>query len=112
MQTNTVTEEQVKLESEHVIHTFGRYNVQFVRGEGARLWDIEENEYLDFLAGIAVCSLGHCNKAVVSAIQSQAEKLMHISNYFYVEQRGQVAKKVSDILNFGCESPVRWKVFG
>ena len=111
MQTNTVTEEQVKLESEHVIHTFGRYNVQFVRGEGARLWDIEENEYLDFLAGIAVCSLGHCNKAVVSAIQSQAEKLMHVSNYFYVEQRGQVAKKVSDILNFGCESPVRWKVF-
>ena len=111
MQTNAVTEEQKKLENENIIHTFGRYNVEFVRGEGARLCDVEGNEYLDFLAGIAVCSLGHCNKAVVSAIQSQAEKLMHVSNYFYVEQRGQVAKKVSDILNFGCESPVQWKVF-
>lgn len=111
MQTKTVTDAQLAFEEKHVMHTFARYNVEFVRGEGARLWDVEGNEYLDFLAGIAVCSLGHCNKAVVSAIQAQAEKLMHVSNYFYVQQRGEVAQKISDLLNFGSENPRDWKVF-
>ena len=111
MQTKTVTDAQLALEEKHVMHTFARYNVEFVRGEGARLWDVEGNEYLDFLAGIAVCSLGHCNKTVVSAIQAQTEKLMHVSNYFYVQQRGEVARKISELLNFGSENPRDWKVF-
>ena len=111
MLTNCVTTEEKKLEEKFVMHTFGRSYVEFVRGEGARLYDVEGNEYLDFLAGIAVCSLGHCNKNVVSAIQDQAEKLMHVSNYFYVENRGCVAKKVSDMLNFGEEGDTSWKMF-
>ena len=111
MTTKAVEEKQLQLENEHVIHTFGRYEVEFVRGEGARLWDVNGNEYLDFLAGIAVCSLGHCNRTIVKAIKTQAEKLMHVSNYFYVEQRGEVAKKVSDMLCCGQESAIPWKVF-
>ena len=111
MLTGTLDDNEKNLEDKHVIHTFGRYGVEFVRGEGARLWDVDGNEYLDFLAGIAVCSLGHCNKQVVKAIQEQAEKLMHVSNYFYVEGRGEVAKKVSDLLNFGENEKRDWKVF-
>ena len=111
MLTGTLDSNEKNLEDKHVIHTFGRYGVEFVRGEGAHLWDVDGNEYLDFLAGIAVCSLGHCNKRVVKAIQEQAEKLMHVSNYFYVEGRGEVAKKVSDLLNFGEDEKRDWKVF-
>lgn len=111
MLTNAIDENEKNLENEHLIHTFGRYGVEFVRGEGARLFDVSGNEYLDFLAGIAVCSLGHCNKSVAGAIQAQAEKLMHVSNYFYIENRGEVASKVSDILNFGSEEPTKWKLF-
>ena len=61
MTTNFVNEEEKALEEQHVIHTFGRSEVEFVRGEGTRLYDVYGNEYLDFLAGIAVCSLGHCS---------------------------------------------------
>ena len=111
MLTGTLDDNEKNLEDKHVVHTFGRYGVEFVRGEGAHLWDVDGNEYLDFLAGIAVCSLGHCNKRVVKAIQEQAEKLMHVSNYFYVEGRGEVAKKVSDLLNFGEDEMRDWKVF-
>lgn len=102
---------QVELEDTYLMHTFGRKPVQFVRGEGARLYDAAGAEYLDFLAGIAVCSLGHCNKNVVHALQDQAEKLIHVSNYFYIEQRGEVAKKVSDLLNYGSDVPGNWKCF-
>ena len=111
MLTGTLDDNEKNLEDKHVIHTFGRYGVEFVRGEGAHVWDVDGNEYLDFLAGIAVCSLGHCNKQVVKAIQEQAEKLMHVSNYFYVEGRGEAAKKVSDLLNFGEDEMRDWKVF-
>ena len=52
--------------------TYARAPVEFVRGEGARLWDAEGKEYLDFLAGISVCSVGHCHPAVVEAIREQA----------------------------------------
>ena len=56
-------------------------------------------EYLDFLAGIGVCSLGHGNPAVLSALEAQTKKLLHVSNYFYIEQRGQVAALLSKLAN-------------
>jgi predicted acetylornithine/succinylornithine family transaminase len=62
--------------------TYARYPVEFERGSGCVLVDSEGVEYLDFLAGIAVCSLGHCHPAVVRAVQEQAAKLMHVSNLF------------------------------
>ena len=61
----------------------GRLPVTLVRGEGTRVWDEEGNSYLDFVAGIASDSLGHCHPVIVDAIKSQGETLLHVSNYFY-----------------------------
>ena len=69
--------------SDHLIPTYARHPVEFVRGEGARLWDAEGNEYLDFLSGISVSSVGHCHPRVVAAIQQQSQKLLHVGNLFY-----------------------------
>ena len=92
-------EQQKQLEDTYVMHTFGRKPVEFVRGEGMRLWDDAGKEYLDFLSGIGVISLGHCHPTLVKALNDQAAKLMHVSNYYYVEGRGELAKKISDLLN-------------
>jgi acetylornithine/N-succinyldiaminopimelate aminotransferase len=69
-----------ELEARWVMPTYARMPVQFVRGEGARLWDSEGNAYLDFLAGISVCSVGHCHPAVVEAVREQVGTLTHTSN--------------------------------
>ena len=92
-------ENEKELESSYVMHTFGRKPVEFVEGRGMVLKDSDGKEYLDFLSGIGVCGLGHCHPAIVKAIQDQAEKLIHVSNYFYIEKRGEVAKRISDLLN-------------
>lgn len=92
-------EEEISLDAQYLMPTFKRYPVEFVRGSGMHLYDSKGYEYLDFLAGIGVCSLGHCHPDVVRAIQNQAEKLIHVSNYFYIEKRGDVAKKLSDMLS-------------
>ncbi len=106
-------EEQQQLEEQYVMHTFGRKPVEFVRGEGMRLWDGEGREYLDFLSGIGVISLGHCHPALVAALQDQAQTLMHVSNYYYIEGRGQLAKRLSDLLNLTCPEQERepWQTF-
>jgi acetylornithine/N-succinyldiaminopimelate aminotransferase len=71
------------LERDHVIGTYARNPVQFVRGEGARLFDEDGNEYLDFLAGISVLNVGHCHPRVVAAVREQAGRLTHATNLFY-----------------------------
>ncbi len=83
------------LEREHVIPSYARAPVQFVRGEGAWLWDDEGNEYLDFLCGISVTNLGHCHPRVVAAIRDQAGRLMHVSNLFYTEPAMRLAERLS-----------------
>lgn len=104
--------EQQQLEEQYVMPTFGRKSVEFVRGEGMRLWDAAGREYLDFLSGIGVVSLGHCHPAVVEAISIQAAKLLHVGNYYYIEQRGEVAQTVSDLLNAGdTEDAASWQSF-
>jgi predicted acetylornithine/succinylornithine family transaminase len=72
-----------QLEHDHVIGTYARNPVQFVRGEGARLWDEDGEEYLDFLAGISVLNVGHCHPRVVAAVREQAGRLGHVSNLYY-----------------------------
>lgn len=89
------------LESRYMMPTFARSDVEFVSGRGMHLVDSEGREYLDFLAGIGVCSLGHCHPKVVEAIKGQAEKLIHVGNYFYIEGRAQVAERLSMLLNAG-----------
>ena len=91
--------EESQLESTYVMHTFGRKPVQLVRGRGMEVEDDRGNAYLDFIAGIGVISLGHCHPSVVDALKSQAERLIHVSNYYYIEGRGQVARRLSDLLN-------------
>ncbi|MCW5206282.1 aspartate aminotransferase family protein [Desulfobulbus sp. F5] len=72
--------------------TYSRFPAAIVRGEGCRLWDADGKEYLDFLAGIAVCSLGHCHPAVTEAVCNQAKKLLHVSNLFYTEPQTELAE--------------------
>ncbi len=83
------------LEQRYLMQTYRRAPVEFVRGEGALLWDAEGKEYLDFLAGISVCSVGHCNPAVVEAVCDQARRLMHASNLFYTEPMVRLAERLS-----------------
>jgi predicted acetylornithine/succinylornithine family transaminase len=83
------------LEREHVIPSYARFPVEFVRGEGTRLWDAEGLEYLDFLSGISVCSVGHCHPDVVHAVQDQAARLMHVTNLYYTEPAMRLAKRLS-----------------
>jgi predicted acetylornithine/succinylornithine family transaminase len=83
------------LEQSYLMQTYRRAPVEFVRGEGVLLWDSEGKEYLDFLAGISVCSVGHCHPAVVEAVREQAGKLMHVSNLFYTEPMVRLAERLS-----------------
>ena len=83
------------LEERYLMRTYRRAPVEFVRGEGSSLWDAEGNEYLDFLAGISVCSVGHCNPAVVEAVREQAGRLIHTSNLFYTEPMVRLAERLS-----------------
>jgi len=84
------------LERDWVMGTYARQPVEFVRGEGCRLWDAEGNEYLDFLAGISVAQIGHCHPALVGAIREQAGRLMHVSNLFYTEPAMRLAKRLAE----------------
>ncbi|HEY0316833.1 MAG TPA: acetylornithine/succinylornithine family transaminase [Solirubrobacterales bacterium] len=84
------------LEDRYLMRTYRRAAVDFVRGEGALLWDAEGKEYLDFLTGISVCSVGHCHPAVVEAIRDQAGRLIHASNLFYTEPMARLAQRLSE----------------
>jgi acetylornithine/N-succinyldiaminopimelate aminotransferase len=78
-----------------LMNNYARFPVEFVRGEGARLWDADGNEYLDFLAGISVCNTGHCHPAVVAAIRAQAGTLMHVSNLYFNRPMVTLAERLS-----------------
>ncbi|MGE5282288.1 MAG: aspartate aminotransferase family protein [Chloroflexota bacterium] len=84
------------LEERYLMRTYRRAPVEFVRGEGALLQDAEGKEYLDFLGGISVCSVGHCNPAVVEAVREQAGRLMHASNLFYTEPMVRLAERLAE----------------
>ena len=86
------TSEIIDKNSKYVINSYGRIPVAFEKGEGTKIWDVEGNEYLDFVAGIAVTNLGHNNKKVVEAIKEQAEKLIHTSNMYYIEPQTKLAE--------------------
>ena len=84
------------LERDYVIGTYARNPVEFVRGEGTRLWDDEGNEYLDFLAGISVVQIGHAHPRLVEAIAEQAGRLLHVGNLYYTEPGMRLAKRLSE----------------
>jgi acetylornithine/N-succinyldiaminopimelate aminotransferase len=83
------------LEAQHVLQTYKRQPVVFVRGEGTRLFDENGKRYLDFLSGIGVCVLGHAHPGLAAVIAEQAKTLIHTSNLYYHPQQGQLAAKLA-----------------
>lgn len=79
-----------------VMSTYVRYPIALERGAGCRLWDTEGREYLDFVAGIATCTLGHAHPAMVEAVTRQIQTLHHVSNLYYIPQQGDLAKWLID----------------
>lgn len=98
--------------SQHLMNTYARQPVTFVKGEGAWLFDAEGNRYLDGLSGVAVNGLGHGHPKLVKAISEQAAKLIHVSNIYNINEQARLADKLCEIsgmdkvffCNSGCEA--------
>ncbi|HIJ82585.1 MAG: acetylornithine aminotransferase apoenzyme [Magnetococcales bacterium] len=80
----------------HVIPSYARFPVTFVRGEGVVLWDDQGKTYLDFLSGIGVNNLGHCHPKVVAAIREQAGRLIHTCNLYRIPLQEELAKALTE----------------
>ncbi|MHC5613482.1 MAG: acetylornithine/succinylornithine family transaminase [Nostoc sp.] len=79
-----------------VMSTYARFPLALERGAGCRVWDTQGREYLDFVAGIATCTLGHAHPAMVEAVTRQIQKLHHVSNLYYIPEQGELAKWIVD----------------
>lgn len=86
-----------------VMQTYGRFPIAIDRGEGCLLWDTNGKEYLDFVAGIATCTLGHAHPALITAVTQQIKKLHHVSNLYYIPEQGQLAEW---LVNHSCADKV------
>jgi acetylornithine/N-succinyldiaminopimelate aminotransferase len=84
------------LERRYAVPTYARNPVEFVRGEGVRLWDADGNEYLDFLAGISVLNVGHCHPRVVETVRDQVGRLTHATNLFYTAPAMRLSQRLSE----------------
>ncbi|HET7392867.1 MAG TPA: aminotransferase class III-fold pyridoxal phosphate-dependent enzyme, partial [Candidatus Binatia bacterium] len=82
------------LTDKYVARTYARIPIALVRGKGTRVWDADGKEYLDFLAGIAVNSLGHCHPAILRAIREQSRKLLHVSNLYHILPQSELAREL------------------
>jgi acetylornithine/N-succinyldiaminopimelate aminotransferase len=93
---------------QHVVPSYGRFDLAFSRGSGSYLWDVGGKRYLDLGGGIAVCSLGHGNPEITEALIEQSRKLVHISNLYYHEPQGRLAQKIASLVgpgkSFFCNS--------
>ncbi len=94
MNSESVTQATGELYKQYVLPCYGRFDLFIDRGEGCRVWDEKGKEYLDFGAGIAVCSIGHANPAVTKAITVQASQLVHVSNLYYTRPQAELAKRL------------------
>jgi predicted acetylornithine/succinylornithine family transaminase len=94
--TSALEEIQAR-ESRHILQTYRRAPLAFVRGNGVRLWDSEGREYLDLLSGIGVASLGHAHEGLAHAIADQAGTLLHTSNLFFHPLQGQVGQRLATL---------------
>src|SRR5712664_2275736 len=81
-----------------VVPSYARFDLVLERGEGSYVWDVDGKRYLDLAAGIAVCSLGHAHPEITKALTEQSRKLIHVSNLYYNELQGQVAKRIVDLI--------------
>ena len=92
-----VMDDVVAREARHVLQTYRRQPVTFVRGEGVRLWDADGREYIDLLSGIGVAALGHAHKGLARAVSDQADTLIHTSNLFFHPLQGQLAERLANL---------------
>jgi len=84
--------EIMALADENIMNTYKRFPIVLVKGLGVKVWDVNGKEYLDFVAGIAVCNLGHSHPQVIAAVNEQLENLTHVSNLYYTEPQAQLAR--------------------
>ncbi|MDB9315694.1 aspartate aminotransferase family protein [Spirulina sp. CS-785/01] len=87
----------------NVMNTYGRFPIALEKGQGCRVWDTQGTEYLDFVAGIATCTLGHAHPALIETVTQQIQKLHHVSNLYYIPEQGDLA---AWIVNNSCADRV------
>jgi acetylornithine/N-succinyldiaminopimelate aminotransferase len=108
MEGESLLRELQTIDAQCIMSTYARQPVLFVRGCGARLWDVGGRDYIDFLGGIAVDAVGHCHPRVVQAVQQQITQLIHVSNLFYTEPQFRLAHKLTAVAGmdkvFFCNS--------
>jgi acetylornithine/N-succinyldiaminopimelate aminotransferase len=90
----------VKTGQKVVMRNVGRLPVVFAGGNGSRLWDADGKEYIDLLTGISVQNFGHCHPDIIAAIAKQAEKIVHVSNYFYLEEQVELARQLTKLTGY------------
>lgn len=95
------TQNTEQLYKDNVLGNYGLPPITFTRGRGVHVWDDADNEYIDFCSGIAVLTLGHSHPRIVSAIQSQAESLIHVSNLYRNENQAKLAAKINELAGGG-----------
>jgi acetylornithine/N-succinyldiaminopimelate aminotransferase len=93
-------EAYLKIGQESMMKNVGRLPLVISRGEGSRVWDADGKEYIDFLMGISVNNFGHCNPEITVALIQQAEKIQHVSNYFYLEEQIRLAQELVKLSGF------------
>jgi len=81
-----------------VVPSYARFDLVLERGEGNYVWDVDGKRYLDLAGGIAVCSLGHAHPEITKALTDQSQKLIHVSNLYYNELQGRLAKRIVDLV--------------
>lgn len=90
----------IDLVDRHVMHTYGRLPIAFVKGDGTRIWDANGRSYLDFVAGIAVNALGHGHPRLRQALREAADSLIHTSNLYYIPQQGELAAMLARLTGY------------
>ena len=86
----------MELDARYAMPTYARAPVEFVRGQGARLWDADGKEYLDFFAGLSVHNAGHCHPRIVEAIHAQSGRLGGVSNLYYTEPAMRLCERLAE----------------
>jgi len=90
-------EQAIAKDAKHMMQLWSRQPIVLKKGLGARVWDADGRDYIDFVAGIAVNNLGHCHPKVVAAIQEQAALLIHTSNLYYTDLQPELAEKLAGL---------------
>ncbi|HEV3243157.1 MAG TPA: aspartate aminotransferase family protein [Chthoniobacterales bacterium] len=100
--TSAIVQNETKrirdLFEQNVVRSYTRFDLVLERGDGSYAWDVDGKRYLDLAAGIAVCSLGHAHPEMTKALTDQSQKLIHVSNLYYNELQGRLAKRIVDLI--------------